>query len=207
VVLADGDRVAFFQLRSMLEGVVARGTAASIRNLAQYVGGKTGTTDNENDAWFVGFTGDVTVAVWVGYDNSRGKRTLGRGETGGRVSVPIFETIVQASWTHVAPKSPLPPPSADTARQLKPMPIDLNSGQRVAAKARDAFQEYFRIDRHKRVRDTRHALVDRRHAIARHEPRPAPPEAQSRLGPPSAAPAPAAGPERPPRTLRALFGL
>ena len=58
---------------------MARGTAASLRHLAAFVGGKTGTTDNENDAWFVGFTSDVTVAVWVGYDNARGKQTLGRG--------------------------------------------------------------------------------------------------------------------------------
>ena len=62
----------------MLQGVVERGTARSIAALAPYVGGKTGTTDDENDAWFVGFTNDVTVAVWVGYDNADGKRrTLG----------------------------------------------------------------------------------------------------------------------------------
>ena len=52
--------------------------------LAPYVGGKTGTTDGENDVWFAGFTNDVTVAVWVGYDNADGKRrTLGGGQTGG----------------------------------------------------------------------------------------------------------------------------
>ena len=53
---------------------------AASRSLAPYVAGKTGTTDDENDAWFVGFTNDVTVAVWVGYDNADGKRrTLGGG--------------------------------------------------------------------------------------------------------------------------------
>ncbi len=67
----------------------------SIRHLAPYVAGKTGTTDNENDAWFVGFTNDVTVAVWVGYDNADGKRrTLGGGQTGGKVALPIFEPII-----------------------------------------------------------------------------------------------------------------
>jgi membrane carboxypeptidase/penicillin-binding protein len=206
VILADGDRVAFYQLRTMLEGVVARGTASSMRHLAHYVGGKTGTTDNENDAWFIGFTSDVTVAVWVGYDNSRGKRTLGQGETGGKVSVPIVEPIIQATWNHYAPKSPLPPPSAEAARHLKILPIDLNSGQRVASRARGAFQEYFRLDDRKRLRDTRHALVDRRRTMARSEHRPAAPESEIRTLAQSAPPRLAA-PERMPRTLRELFGL
>jgi membrane peptidoglycan carboxypeptidase len=62
----------------MLQGVLARGTARTIAWLAPYVAGKTGTSDEENDAWFVGFTNEVTVAVWIGYDNADGKRrTLG----------------------------------------------------------------------------------------------------------------------------------
>ena len=86
----------------MMQGVLARGTARSIANLAPYVAGKTGTSDDENDAWFVGFTNDVTVAVWLGYDNADGKRrTLGGGATGGGVAVPIFEPVIQAVWAHV----------------------------------------------------------------------------------------------------------
>ena len=54
----------------MMQGVLARGTARAISGLAPYVAGKTGTSDEENDAWFVGFTNDVTVAVWLGYDNA-----------------------------------------------------------------------------------------------------------------------------------------
>src|SRR5215831_2284447 len=72
------DRTAFYQLKTMLQGVLARGTARAIAGLSPYVAGKTGTSDEENDAWFVGFTNDVTVAVWIGYDNADGKRrTLG----------------------------------------------------------------------------------------------------------------------------------
>src|ERR1700724_448096 len=90
------DHAAFYQLKSMMQGVLARGTARSIANLSPYVAGKTGTSDSENDAWFVGFTNDVTVAVWLGYDNAVGKRrTLGGGSTGGGVAVPIFETVIQ----------------------------------------------------------------------------------------------------------------
>jgi penicillin-binding protein 1A len=212
VVMASNDRVAFYQLRTILEGVVTRGTATSMKHLAQYVGGKTGTTDNENDAWFVGFTSDVTVAVWVGYDNQRGKRTLGQGETGGKVAVPIVEPIIQASWTHVAPKTPLPPPSAEAARHLKAVPIEVNSGQPLSASARGAFQEYFRIDDRKRLRDTRHALVGRGRVMARGEPRPAP-EAEERghrqpsvMAARPVMPPPHLDPRRP-RSLRELFGL
>ena len=90
--IASADAASFYQLKTMLQGVVDRGTASRIRHLAPYVAGKTGTTDDENDVWFVGFTNDVTVAVWVGYDNADGKRrTLGGGRTGGSVAVPIFE--------------------------------------------------------------------------------------------------------------------
>src|SRR5262249_29995453 len=70
VTITSVDRAAFYQLKTMLQGVLARGTARSIGSLAPFVGGKTGTTDNENDAWFVGFTNDVTVVVWIGYDNA-----------------------------------------------------------------------------------------------------------------------------------------
>src|SRR5207344_1522039 len=54
-MIGSVDRAAFYQLKSMMQGVLARGTARSIANLAPYVAGKTGTSDNENDAWFVGF--------------------------------------------------------------------------------------------------------------------------------------------------------
>jgi penicillin-binding protein 1A len=169
VIMADGDRAAFYQLRTILEGVVARGTAAGMKHLAGFVGGKTGTTDNENDAWFVGFTSDVTVAVWVGYDNARGKRTLGHGGTGGSLAVPIVEPIIQAAWNLHSPKTPLPPPSAEAAKSLKALPIDLASGQRLGAGNRGAFTEYFRIDG-KKLRDTQYALAGRG-SMARGEPR------------------------------------
>jgi membrane carboxypeptidase/penicillin-binding protein len=210
-VMASGDRAAFYQLRSILEGVVARGTAASIKHLTHIVGGKTGTTDNENDAWFVGFTSDVTVAVWIGYDNAGGKRTLGHGQTGGKVALPIAERIIEASWAYQAPKSPLPPPSAEIANSLKALPIDLNSGQRMASAKRGNFLEYFRLDKRKRPRDTRHALVGRRHTIARSEPRPAPQAGEDRNyrqhGSDPRLSQHQAPPQRRPRTLRELFGF
>jgi len=113
------DRASFYQLKAMLQGVVRRGTARHIAHLAPYVAGKTGTSDEENDVWFVGFTNDVTVAIWVGYDNADGKRrTLGGGMTGGGLAVPIFEPIIQAAWVHGFAKTPLNPPSAEAKSLL-----------------------------------------------------------------------------------------
>jgi penicillin-binding protein 1A len=158
--LADSDRPSFFQLRTILQGVVARGTARAIGHLSPYVGGKTGTSDDENDAWFVGFTNDVTIGVWVGYDNADGRRTLGHGQTGGRVAVPIFEQIVQATWVSYAPRTPLPPPSPEAKKELVAMQIDLQSGTLLKDRGPGAegFTEYFRL-RHGQVAQTQYALV------------------------------------------------
>ena len=159
VWLGSADRVAFYQLKSMLQGVVQRGTANSMRDLAPYLAGKTGTSEDENDAWFVGFTNDVTVAVWVGYDNASGRRTLGGGSTGGHVAVPIFRPIVEAAWTYVARRAFLAPPSAAARRQLVLLPIDLASGSRVAQGGQGTITEAFRSDGRGRIDDTQYRIV------------------------------------------------
>jgi penicillin-binding protein 1A len=162
VEVGSADRASFFQLKTMLQGVLQRGTANAISGLAPYVAGKTGTTDGENDAWFVGFTNDVTVAVWVGYDNADGKRrTLGSGQTGASVAIPIFEPIIQAVWTHVAPKTALNPPSSEAKRQLVARTIDLSSGDTVGNGGGRGFVEYFRRDRSGEAVDTQFRLVSR----------------------------------------------
>ncbi len=160
------DRAAFYQLKSMMQGVLARGTARSIANLAPYVAGKTGTSDNENDAWFVGFTNDVTVAVWLGYDNSDGKRrTLGSGATGGHVAVPIFEPVIQATWAHVAPKTALAPPSPEAKRQLACKAVETDVGEMQGqVRVVRPVTECFRIDRSGQIIDTQYRLVSREQA-------------------------------------------
>ena len=161
VTITSVDPAAFYQLKTMLQGVVARGTARSIASLAPYVAGKTGTSDEENDAWFVGFTNDVTVAVWLGYDNAGGRRrTLGSGSTGGGVAVPVFEPIIEAVWTHVASRRALAPPSPDARRQLSCSSIDVEPGE-SHRRSRTASTECLRLDRRGRIIDTRYRLVSR----------------------------------------------
>jgi penicillin-binding protein 1A len=165
--LGSADRVAFYQLKTMLQGVVQRGTAASIRQLAPYVAGKTGTSEDENDAWFVGFTNDVTVVVWVGYDNADGKRrTLGRGQTGAKVAIPIFQPIIQAVWAAFMPKTALSGPSAEARRQIVDLPIDLNTGDRLASGTPQAFIEHFRLDASGRFAETQYQIVPREDVYA-----------------------------------------
>ena len=81
------DPITAYQISSMLEGVIQRGTAASARGLGRWVGGKTGTTNEYRSAWFVGFTTDIVVGVYIGFDDNR---SLGSGEAGASAAVPIF---------------------------------------------------------------------------------------------------------------------
>jgi penicillin-binding protein 1A len=163
-MIGSVDHAAFYLLKSMMQGVLARGTARSIAHLAPFVAGKTGTSDDENDAWFVGFSNEVTVAVWLGYDNADGKRrTLGGGATGGGVAVPIFEPVMEAVWAHVTPKTVLAPPSPEAKRQLSCKSIDTDSGklQRSGGSA-----ECFRVDAKGKVVDTQNRLISRASAYA-----------------------------------------
>jgi membrane carboxypeptidase/penicillin-binding protein len=174
--LAGVDPAAVFQLRSMLQGVVARGTAARLSALSPYIGGKTGTSDDFNDAWFASFSNDITVVIWVGYDNAKGKRTLGQGQAGSKVAIPIFEPIMRAAWASYAPQTLLPKPSPEAARHLIALPIDLNSGQRLDSRSYPRFDvrgadgsrvvsggfvEYFRLDDSGRLNDTQDRLASR----------------------------------------------
>jgi membrane carboxypeptidase/penicillin-binding protein len=200
--LADGDRPSFFQLRYMLQGVVARGTARAIGQLSPYVGGKTGTSEDENDAWFIGFTNEVTVGVWVGYDNADGRRrTLGGGQTGGRVAVPIFGEIMQAVWANYTPRTPLSPPSPEAKRELVAMQIDPFSGTPLVdhGPGDEGFTEYFRV-RQGRVAQTQYALVSPDELASTS------PDDQAELDPASRENGYSGGGYSPPRAPNDLFG-
>jgi penicillin-binding protein 1A len=159
-LIGAADHASFYQLKTMLQGVVARGTARAIGGLSPYVAGKTGTTEDAVDGWFVGFTNDVTVAVWVGYDNADHKRrSLGNNATGARVALPIFEPIIQAIWAeHIAPKTLLAGPSPEARKLLVDVPIDYVTGNRVAG---GGFIEHFRRDAAGQVEDTQYQLASR----------------------------------------------
>ena len=81
-----------YQIISILEGTVKRGTAKKLRDLKVPLGGKTGTTNNNYDAWFIGFSANLVVGVYVGFDNPK---TLGKYETGSKVALPIFKDFIK----------------------------------------------------------------------------------------------------------------
>lgn len=81
------DPVTAYQITSMLQGVVQRGTAAAVSSLGRPLAGKTGTTNEYRSAWFVGYSPNLVVGVFVGFDDNR---SLGEGETGGTDAVPVF---------------------------------------------------------------------------------------------------------------------
>ncbi len=84
-----------YQMTYMLEGVVKRGTARKAKKLGLNAGGKTGTTDDFTDAWFIGFTPSVVAGVWVGFDE---KKTIGYMETGARAALPIWMKFMGAYY-------------------------------------------------------------------------------------------------------------
>lgn len=86
------DPLTAYQMTSILEGVVLRGTGARLRSLKRHLGGKTGTSNETKDAWFVGFSPDLVAAVYVGYDVPV---TLGRYETGAAAALPIFYDFIK----------------------------------------------------------------------------------------------------------------
>ena len=91
---------------ALLQSVVAEGTARRARALERAVAGKTGTTNDYTDAWFIGLTPSLTCGVWVGFDQ---KRSLGRGETGGRAALPIWiEFVRQATRQKASEEFPSP---------------------------------------------------------------------------------------------------
>lgn len=97
-----------FQSVSMLRDVVERGTASRARSLGFPVAGKTGTTDGFKDAWFVGFSSSLVVAVWVGFDQPE---TIGKDGYGARVALPVFVDFMRRTARVRPPRSFRPPPA------------------------------------------------------------------------------------------------
>jgi len=132
------DPMTAYQITSMMEGVVLRGTAAGAgfqKEVGKPVAGKTGTTNDERDAWFIGFTPDIVVGVYMGYDKPR---HLARGATGGHLSAPIVKDFMKVA---LAEKPAVPfrvPPG------IKLIRVDLRTGQRAGPGSERVVLEAFK---------------------------------------------------------------
>jgi penicillin-binding protein 1A len=116
------DPMTAYQITSMMEGVVQRGTATVVREVGKPVAGKTGTTNDEKDVWFVGFSPDLAVGVYLGYDKPR---HIGNRATGGGLAAPIVKDFLKVA---LADKPPVP---FRVPAGIKLIRVDARSGTRA----------------------------------------------------------------------------
>lgn len=127
-----------YQVTSMLEGAIQRGTGRKLKDLNLDLAGKTGTTDENNDAWFVGFTSNLVVGVYVGFDEPK---SLGRYETGSKTALPIFKAFIKNA---VKKKDARP---FKVAKNIKMMVIDLITGKKANFGSKKTIIEAFKKNR------------------------------------------------------------
>jgi penicillin-binding protein 1A len=120
---------------SMLKGAVDRGTGIVVKSLKRNLAGKTGTTNFNNDAWFVGFSNDLVVGVFVGFDNPR---PLGLRETGSSVAAPIFRDFMGKALEGI-PDIPFRRPSG-----IKLISVSSKTGVKANLKNKNYILEAFK---------------------------------------------------------------
>ena len=121
-------------MTSVLRGVVENGTGRNARSVGTYIGGKTGTTNNYVDAWFLGFSSDVVTGVWTGFDDNK---TLGWGETGTKAALPIWREYMKKALRKF-PESDFSVPAG-----IVHVSIDKDTGRLSAPGERNSIRESF----------------------------------------------------------------
>ena len=124
-----------YQMTSILEGVIQRGTGKKLRSLNLNIGGKTGTTNKNTDTWFIGFTSDLVIGVYVGLDNPQ---PLGKNETGAKTALPIFKYFLESSIK----KSEARP--FKVPNDIVMMVVDPNTGQKVKFSSKNTIIENYK---------------------------------------------------------------
>jgi penicillin-binding protein 1A len=116
------DSMTAYQITSMMEGVVQAGTATALRDVGKPIAGKTGTTNDEKDAWFIGFSPDLVVGIYMGYDKPR---NLGKNATGGHLAAPVARDFMKLALAD-KPAIPFRVPAG-----IKLIRVDSKSGMRA----------------------------------------------------------------------------
>tara|TARA_B100001057_G_scaffold427689_1_gene452565 strand:- start:782 stop:3118 length:2337 start_codon:yes stop_codon:yes gene_type:complete len=124
-----------FQMTSILEGVIQRGTGKKLRDLNLNIAGKTGTTNKNTDTWFIGYTSNLLVGVYVGADNPR---PLGKYETGSKTALPIFKNFVQKA-VKKADARPF-----KVSEGIIMMVVDPKTGQKANFSSRNTITEVYK---------------------------------------------------------------
>jgi penicillin-binding protein 1A len=129
------DPMSAYQMVAIMEGVVQRGTAQKLKVLERPIAGKTGTTNDEKDGWFIGFTPDLVVGAYMGFDNPS---PMGHGETGGNVSAPVVREFFKIALADQPPISFRAPPGIKLVR------VNLKTGLPAAPGDPKAIMEAFK---------------------------------------------------------------
>lgn len=127
-----------YLMNSMMRDVITRGTGIKARSLGRRdLAGKTGTTNDQRDAWFYGFNRSLVAVTWVGFDSSK---PLGRGEVGGRAALPAWIEFMQTALKDISEQPLKVPTGMVTVR------IDPRTGKRASVDQQDAIFEVFRSE-------------------------------------------------------------
>ena len=124
-----------YQITSMLKGVIERGTGKGLKDLKLELAGKTGTTNKNTDTWFIGFTSNLVVGVYIGYDNPK---SLGKFETGSKTAMPVFKEFIKktANTNNARPFK--------VANNIKMMVVDADTGKKANYKTKTPIIESFK---------------------------------------------------------------
>ena len=125
-----------YQITSMLKGVIERGTGKGLKDLKLELAGKTGTTNKNTDTWFIGYTSNLVVGVYIGYDTPK---SLGKFETGSKTAMPVFKEFIKktANTYNARPFK--------VADSIKMMLVDAKTGKKVNSKTKQSIIEAFKI--------------------------------------------------------------
>jgi penicillin-binding protein 1A len=130
------DASSAYQIVTMLEGVIKRGTGRRISAIGKPLAGKTGTTNDSRDTWFIGFSPDLAVGVFVGFDQPT---PLGEQETGSSVAAPVFKTFMEEALAG-RPTVPFRIPPA-----IRLVRVNASTGKPAATRDRNFILEAYKI--------------------------------------------------------------
>tara|TARA_B100000700_G_scaffold45332_1_gene47418 strand:- start:4843 stop:7185 length:2343 start_codon:yes stop_codon:yes gene_type:complete len=127
-----------YQMTSILEGVIKRGTAKKLKNLNLQIAGKTGTTNKNTDAWFIGFTSNLVIGVYVGHDQPR---SLGKIETGSKAAMPIFKDFIEKAVNNYEARP------FKVSKDIKMMVVDSVTGKKADFGSKKTLIESFKKEK------------------------------------------------------------
>ena len=125
-------------MTSILEGVIKRGTAKKLKNLNLQIAGKTGTTNKNTDAWFIGFTSNLVIGVYVGHDQPR---SLGKIETGSKTAMPIFKDFIEKAVNNYEARP------FKVSKDIKMMVVDSVTGKKADFGSKKTLIESFKKEK------------------------------------------------------------